>query len=175
MHIVLDIVLIILFVVVALIGYLRGFARSVWNVITLALSAFLAYRFGGTVGKELFLKLWQKLREEQQISALLAGICGYILIFLGTVLVMAILGFFLKKLARSKVLSGIDSFFGLLVGLVCGFILVWFTCVVISFLIELNLSSVKMDALVQIAEESVIFRFFCDFSPFEYIHIKGLL
>ena len=174
MHIVLDIVLILLFIVAALIGYLRGFARSVWKLVTLGVSAFLAYQFGGSLGKELFLKLWEKVREEQQVSELLAGICGYLLVFIGSVLVLSVVGFFIKKLARSRVLSGIDSFFGLLVGVVCGLILVWVSCVFVSFLIELNLSGEKMAALEQIAEESVIFRFFCDFSPFDYIHIKSL-
>ena len=174
MHIVLDIVLILVFVVVALIGYLRGFARSVWKGVTLVISAFLAYQFGDSLGKKLFLSLWAKAREGEDLPELLSGLCGSILIFAGSVLILSVVGIFITKLARSKVFSTLDSVLGLVLGIVCGLILVWFSCVIISFLIELNLSGEKTAALEQIAEESVIFRFFCDFSPFDYIHIKSL-
>lgn len=174
MTLALDFVLIILFAVSALIGYLRGFARSAWKFVSLGVSAFLSHLFGDTVGKNLFLELWQKAREGEEAPELLSGLCGYVLIFTVCLIVMGILGILVKKIARSSPFSTLDSFLGLLFGAISGLLLVFFVCVVLSLLIELRLTGEEAELLKDIAENSVIFRFFCEFSPFDYLHIKTL-
>jgi len=174
MNYVLDLILLLVFFVVVLISYLRGFAKSAWRLISVVSSSVISYLFGSKLGRLLLLEFWKEKLPEFESPELLADICGYLGLFVIAMIGTGLLGIVVKKAAKTEALSNLDSILGLIFGAVMGLIYVSVICIAVSLIVELKLSTATVDYIKSIAEDSYIFRFFCDIAPFEYVNITAV-
>ncbi|GAB3389300.1 CvpA family protein [Lysobacter fragariae] len=127
----LDWVLLLVVGVSALLGLLRGVIGLVASLLAWALAGVAALAFGGDVGRSL-------VTDGQLGWGEVLG--GYALSFLVVWMVVALIGWVVKRVADSAGLSGVDRMFGLGLGVVRG---VFFACVL---LLGLGLSDVPREA-----------------------------
>ena len=156
----------------------RGFFRSLWKLLSFAVSIFLASCFGALCGEKLFLPWLSEKITDADLAALVAKICGYIAVFVVCSIVLAIIGLFIRKVKDTLDVKRLDAVLGSLLGLAIGLITVFVVCLAVSVIVELNLSGFlgeKITLLKEIAEDSYVFRFFCQISSFDYVNIKKVI
>jgi len=157
---------------------LRGFFKSLWRLLSSLLSLFLAACFGGIAGDALIKPALEKEITDTKILDLTSDILGYLAVFVVSALVLFILGFFIDRIKDALDMKKLDAALGALFGFFIGLVMVFVTCLIVSVLVELNLSGFigeKIKALKDLAENSYIFRFFCQIAPFDYVHITKLV
>lgn len=110
-----DIAIVLVFALSMGIGLVRGFIVEVMAIVVWIAAVALAYVFGPTLAA-LF-------SAEVELSSARIFL-GYGLIFVGTLVLGAILIYFLKKLIAGTGLTGTDRLFGMLFGAVRGLVLV---------------------------------------------------
>ncbi|MBO7375506.1 MAG: CvpA family protein [Clostridia bacterium] len=173
-----DLVLAIILVLHVLIYALRGFFRSLWRLVSGVLSLFLSYCFGGIAGEHLIKPLLDGVITDEKLLTLASKICGYLAVFLVSSVALFVLGLFIDKAKDSLNLKKLDAALGAVMGLFIGLIAVFVICLAVSVIVELNLSGFlgeKIAALRGLADDSYVFRFFCQISPFDYINISKLV
>ena len=156
----------------------KGFLMSLWGLGSALAAAFLAYLFGPVCSSFLYESFFKEKVGDGKVSKLVSDISAYLLIFIAVSIILAIVGFFLAKIKNKLELKRLDSVLGALVGMIIGFIVVFAVCLAVSIIIELNLSGFlgeKISALKDIAEKSYIFRFLCQISWFDFVHITKLI
>ena len=173
-----DLMLAIILVLHVFIYGLRGFFRSLWRLVSCVLSLFLSYCFGGIAGERFIKPLLEGVIAEGKLLTLASKICGYLAVFLVSSIALFILGFFIGRVKDSLGLKKLDAALGAVMGLCIGLIFIFVICLAVSVIVELNLSGYlgeKIEALRKLADESYVFRFFCQISPFDYINISKLV
>jgi membrane protein required for colicin V production len=110
-----DIAIIAVFAISMIIGLVRGFVVEVMAIVVWFLAVALAYWFGPVLATE--------FSPSVELSSARIFL-GYGLIFVGTLVLGAILIYFLKKLVAGTGLTGTDRLFGMLFGAVRGLVLV---------------------------------------------------
>jgi len=104
-----DLVLLAILVFGAFNGYRRGFVMEVVSLLALVLAIF--------VGFALLHEGINFLRDQFDISGNFLPYLSFILLFIGTVLLMNLLGKILKKVLDMTLLGGVDSLAGAVFGL----------------------------------------------------------
>ncbi len=108
------------------------------------------------------------------VAQIVSQSLGYVIVFLSAFLVISIIGLVVKLIAELPVIRGVNHLLGGLFGVICGFIYLWVICTAIAAFVESGLAQSESRNLVQLAQQSYIFRFFCNFSPFDYINISKI-
>ncbi len=175
MNYLLDLFLVLIVLLEVIICYFKGFAKSAWKLISTAASTVLAYFFGPSAGRFLLLKFWESKVDDQSKAELFSDICGYLIVFSIALVALSLIGIAVKKASKTEALSTLDAILGAVFGAVIGILIDSAICVLIALFVELKLSGDAADWVRSIASDSYIFRFFCDFAPFEYISIDKLL
>lgn len=106
-----DWVLVGIVAVSAVFGLMRGFVGVVVSLVAWVLSAWAALNFGGDVGT------WLAGSAEPGTTQVLGG---YALCFLGVLLVVGLVGWFVRWVMKSAGLGGVDRVLGLALGVVRG-------------------------------------------------------
>lgn len=106
-----DWVLLAIVAISALLGLMRGFVGVVLSLLSWLLAGWVAFHFGSDAAV--------MLASDQTPSRgyLLAG---YVLSFIGVIVVVSLFGWFVRKVLQSVGLSGLDRGLGLVVGLARG-------------------------------------------------------
>ena len=165
----LDIILLLLFAVTVLIYTLRGFVASVWGVVRSVGSFFLSFLFGKQAGLFLFEKTLSGKISHEKIVRLLSTVSGYIVVFLAAFILLTVIGFIVKKGAKTPVFADANRFLGALLGIISGIIYVWVSCWILSFIVEKNLAGDATTDIQDLVRNSRLFSFFCNISPFQYL------
>ncbi len=109
------------------------------------------------------------------VAKVVSHAVGYVIVFLAVFIVITIIGWVIRLMAELPVLKGINHLLGGVFGALCGFIYLWIICIAISAWVESGIAENESRMLMQIVEGSYIFRFFCNFSPLDYVNIADVL
>ena len=107
------------------------------------------------------------------ISQTLSNAIAIVSVFLISLLLLWLFGLIIKVIVKIPIIRTLNSLLGFMFGLVKGFIVVWILCVTLSIFVErgfMNPNSVEV--LNELTSSSHIFRFFCSFSPINFINIS---
>jgi membrane protein required for colicin V production len=118
-----DVTAIAVLAVSAGFAFFKGFVREIASLAGLIIGAILAFRFFEN-GADL-LKPWIQSQNIRNITA-------FFIIFLGIILISAIISFLIKRLFDSAGLSFYDRFLGLLFGLLRGVVIVYVFVIVLQ-------------------------------------------
>ena len=99
-------------------------------------------------------------------------VLGYVIIFLIAMIALFIIGKVVDLLSKLPVINTLNSFLGAVFGAASGFIYLLVICLLIGVFVEYGLAGESTEALSSIAQDSYIFRFFCRFSPVDFININ---
>lgn len=110
----------------------------------------------------------------EPVARVVSQALGHVAVFLAVFLVITIIGWVVRLIAELPVLRNVNHLLGGLFGVVCGFIYLWVICTAISAFVESGIAENESRQLMQLAQHSYIFRFFCDFSPLDYINISKI-
>ena len=109
------------------------------------------------------------------VAGVVSNALGYVAVFFGAFLIITIVGWVIGLIAELPVLRGVNRLLGGLFGVICGFIYVWVICLAMSAFVESGIAGNDSFALKELADKSYLFRFFCGFSPFDYINITKIV
>lgn len=110
-----DIVIIVIVVLSILIGIVRGFVRESLSLVSWVLALWVAFNFAGDAG-QIFTDY---LAEEPLRNA-----AGFVLLFIGTLLIASVTSFLIHKLFSATGMTGTDRSLGGVFGLVRGVLLI---------------------------------------------------
>lgn len=105
------------------------------------------------------------------VAHIVSRALGYVAAFLAAFIVLTIVGLVIRLIAELPVLRSVNHLFGGIFGVICGFIYLWVICMALSAVVESGIAESESQSLRQLAENSYLFRFFCNFSPLDYINI----
>ncbi len=109
----------------------------------------------------------------QPIAHTLSSAAGIIIVFLASVLALWIIGLIVKAVVRLPLLSTLNGFLGFLLGAVSGLIIVWIICICVAIFAESGfMKPESVSFLKSLTSDSVLFDFFCQLSPVDFIHIQ---
>jgi len=112
-------------------------------------------------------------RIAQPISITLSNAVGIILVFILSVILLTVLGLVLRLFVKLPIIHSIDSLFGFVFGLAEGFVIVWILCLVLGVLVEKGfMSGPSNEVLYSLTDSSLIFKYFCELSPIDFININ---
>ena len=172
MDIALDGCLLLFFAVVVLIYTFRGLFASLWGAARAIVSFVAAYFFGVPAGEIIYKYIISERMNKPVLARLLSEILGCISVFFACFLIMLVVGIIAKsRIRKIPVFNTVNHILGFCFGIVAGVVYVWVICWIISFLVEKHLAGSSTEYVRIIAENSFIFRFFCNLSPLEYINI----
>ena len=116
----LDIFIFILLVIFSLLGFMRGFKKELYSVVSLFLFIFISYFYASFIGKYIFNFIDYDLDIFPQYSYLIIG-CIIVLIF--SKFFVSSVGKFIFN--SSSLISNVflDKFFGIFFGFIKGFVL----------------------------------------------------
>lgn len=109
------------------------------------------------------------------VARVVSEALGYVAVFLIVFIVVTVLGWVVRLIAELPVLRSVNHLLGGVFGVACGFIYLWVICLAISAFVESGIAETESRALMQLAQESYLFRFFCGFSPLDYINISAIV
>lgn len=109
------------------------------------------------------------------IARVVSEALGYVAVFFAAFLIITIVGWVIRLIAELPVLRSVNHLLGGIFGVICGFIYLWVICLAISAFVESGIAENESRALRELAEKSYLFRFFCGFSPFDYINISKIV
>jgi len=119
----LDIIIVLVIVISALIGFTRGFVKEAVSVITWVAAIWLAVAFSGDLAAWLPQSLERAAFSlggtDFEIRNMRVGI-AFVLIAIATLIVGAVINLLLAKVTRAQVVKGADRFLGLAFGIVRG-------------------------------------------------------
>lgn len=106
------------------------------------------------------------------VSQTISKAVGIIVLFLLSVIVLAILGFAFKFITKLPVVRAIDKILGFLLGFIEGAVVVIILCIITAVFIECGfLNNVLGSYFESLTDNSIIFRLFCAISPIDFINI----
>jgi uncharacterized membrane protein required for colicin V production len=111
-------------------------------------------------------------RIAEPIADVISTVLGYVIIFLIAMIALFIVGKVVDLLSKLPVINTLNSFLGAVFGAASGFIYLLVICLLIGVFVEYGLAGESTEALSSIAQDSYIFRFFCRFSPVDFININ---
>ena len=107
------------------------------------------------------------------VSTTISNIIGVIAVFFASVLLISILGILLKLVVKMPIIKSINSFFGMILGAIEGFFIIWVICLLIGLLVEQGfMSGMNNEFLYSMTESSYLLKFFCQLSPIDFINIR---
>ena len=107
------------------------------------------------------------------VSATIANIIGVIAVFFASVILISLLGVLLKLIVKVPVIKSINSFFGMILGAIEGFFIIWVVCLLIGLFVEQGfMSNINNEFLCTMTESSCLLKFFCQLSPIDFINIR---
>ena len=112
---ILDIVIIAVIAVSGLVGVFRGFVREVMSLIGWGVSAWLAWRFANV-----FAPVFDSIIQSPDVRKAAA----FISIFLLSLVLFALLSYFISKIMNKSALKGMDRTLGMVFGLLRGAIII---------------------------------------------------
>ena len=106
------------------------------------------------------------------ISNTISKALGIILLFIVSILALALIGLVVKIITKIPVIKTIDGILGFVLGLLKGVVLLFMLCVVAAIFVESEFMSGAPEMFFKsLTENSYIFRFFCAFSPIDFINV----
>lgn len=112
---ILDIVIIAIIAVSGLVGVFRGFVREVMSLIGWVVSAWLAWRYANV-----FAPVFDSIIQSPDVRKA----ASFISIFLLSLVLFALLSYFISKIMNKSALKGMDRTLGLVFGLLRGAIII---------------------------------------------------
>ena len=104
----LDVVIILIFLIFAIRGLMRGLVRELCGLFSLLFSLFLAHTF--------YIKLAKKVAEVFQISPSMSIFVAFVLIFIGVYILFFIASYFIQLLVKAVHLGFMDKISGAVLG-----------------------------------------------------------
>ena len=120
---ILDIIIIAIITVSALVGIFRGFVREILSLIGWVVSAWLAWRFAN-----MFAPLFDSFVNSPDVRKAAA----FIVIFLISLVLFALISYFISKIMNKSALKGMDRTLGMVFGLLRGAIIIAVLAVLIQ-------------------------------------------
>lgn len=106
------------------------------------------------------------------ISSTISHLIGIIVAFFASVIVLTIIGFIVKIISKIPVIKTLDGILGFIFGIIKGIVIISMICVVAAVFVESEFMNGSIGAYFRtLTECSYIFRFFCAFSPVDFINI----
>lgn len=105
------------------------------------------------------------------VASVVSGALGYVIAFLIAFVVISIVGWVVKLIAELPGIRRVNHLLGGIFGALCGFVYLWVICLAISAFVESGIAENESRALMELAGHSYLFRFFCGFSPLDYVNI----
>ena len=112
---ILDIVIIAIIAVSGLVGVFRGFVREVMSLIGWGVSAWLAWRFANV-----FAPVFDSIIQSPDVRKA----ASFVSIFLLSLVLFALLSYFISKIMNKSALKGMDRTLGMVFGLLRGAIII---------------------------------------------------
>jgi membrane protein required for colicin V production len=112
---ILDVVIISIITISGLIGVFRGLVRELMSLVGWIVSAWLAWRFAGN-----FAHLFDSIIQSEDVRKAAA----FISIFLVSLVLFALLSYFISKIMSQSALKGMDRTLGMFFGVLRGAIIV---------------------------------------------------
>ena len=112
---ILDIILIAIITVSGLVGVFRGFVREIMSLVGWIVSAWLAWRFANE-----FAPLFDSIIDSPDVRKA----ASFISIFLISLVLFALLSYFICKIMNKSALKGMDRSLGMVFGLLRGAIII---------------------------------------------------
>ena len=107
------------------------------------------------------------------ISVTISNIIGIIVVFFASILLISIFGIFMRIVVKVPVIRFINSFFGMLLGAVEGFVIVWVICLLIGLIVEHGfIGEINNEFVYSMTDGSYLLKFFCQLSPIDFINIR---
>jgi len=180
----LDGILVLLMAIIIYINAKRG-CKTFLKLISPIVSFACAYFFGPSIGISLFGTTGNEVSEgfladilskvgeiTVKIQNSIAAAVGCVIVFLVVSVIMLIVRLLFGAIVDKPILKQADKLLGIVFGVVTAFIYAWVACVIISIIIEYNLiGDSKLASLESIATDSILFRFFCGISLFDFAKI----
>lgn len=111
-----DIAILVIVVVSALIGILRGFVREALTLIALIVASWVAFTFNDNLALWMTGKISLPVVNNEQLA--------FVILFMATYLFIEIINYFIGKIAKATGLKKTDRFLGMLFGVVRGAVIV---------------------------------------------------
>lgn len=105
------------------------------------------------------------------VASVVSGALGYVVAFLVAFVLITVVGWVVKLVAELPGIRGVNHLLGGIFGVLCGFVYLWVICLAISAFVESGIAESESRALMELAGHSHLFRFFCGFSPLDYVNI----
>ena len=107
------------------------------------------------------------------ISKTLSNAIAIVSIFLISLLLLWLIGLVVKIIVKIPIIKTLNSFLGFVFGLIKGLVIVWILCVTLSIFVERGFMNPEtVEVLNNLTSGSYIFKFFCSFSPINFINIR---
>lgn len=120
---ILDIVIIAIITISGLVGIFRGLVREIMSLVGWIVSAWLAWRFAGE-----FAPVFESVIQSADVRKAAA----FISIFLLSLVLFALLSYFISKIMNESPLQGMDRTLGMVFGLLRGAIIIAILVVLIQ-------------------------------------------
>ena len=167
MNMLIDAVLVIIFLYLTVKFYKIGILGAFFGTARLCLSLAASYLLGGTVST-LILSGISQSREYTVAESAISLIASYILVFAVVFLLMTVVTTATRR-AEPRFIYKIDRFLGALLGIMLGLCA---TSVISSLLysgIEVAYDLCRIDAIMSIYNDSVVFKTVFELSIFDYV------
>ena len=106
------------------------------------------------------------------LSQTLSHAVGIIITFFAAVIVLTVIGFIVKIIAKIPVIKTLDGVLGFVFGIIKGVIIICMICVAAAIFVECEFMKGEVGVYFKsLTEHSYIFKFICAFSPVDFINI----
>ncbi len=105
------------------------------------------------------------------VAETLASAIGCVLVFVAAYIAMIIVKIIVGGLVKLPVLKQANGILGFVLGVISAFAYTWIICLALSVVVEYGLIEQYNALLSSLAENSYIFRFFCNFSLMDFVNI----
>ena len=106
------------------------------------------------------------------VSRTLSHAVGIIITFFASVIVLTIIGLIVKIISKIPIIKTLDGILGFALGIIKGVVIICIICVAAAIFVECEFMNGEIGTFFKIlTENSYIFRYFCAFSPVDFINI----
>lgn len=167
MNMLIDALLLVIFLYLTVKFYKIGILGAFFGTARLCLSLAASYLLGGSVSR-LILAFAYKGREYTMMESSLSLIASYIFVFAVVFLLMTVLTWATRR-AEPRFIYKIDRFLGALLGIALGLCATSLISSVVYSGIEVAYNISRIDAIMSIYNDSVIFKTVFELSIFDYV------